>query len=63
MGCELRDLILEIMDELEREFKKRRISELPKDRRYFEALRAIRENKKLRKLLYSLSIALSVKQE
>ena len=63
MGCELRDLILEIMDELEREFKKRRIAELPKEVRYFEALRAIMENKKLRKLLYSLSIALSVKQE
>jgi len=58
MSSELRDLILEIMDELEREFKKRRISELPKEVRYFEALRAIMENKKLRKLLFLLSVKL-----
>ena len=63
MSCELRELLTEALNELEREFKKRRISELPKEVRYFEALRAVRENRKLRKLLYSLSIALSVKQE
>ena len=63
MGDVLRELLTEALNELEKEFRKRRIAELPKDRRYFEALKAVRENKKLRKLLYSLSIALSVKQE